>query len=257
MSILQRWKHRGYFVRKYETKCHYVEIEWTKCVLNAYYDGPVANPPFINGKIILSSLELQGNRHFLMGTSQSITQNSKPCIYIGRSSSSSSSVQYTVVTMTAARKLISKNITEQVPKKVQFSQDEQVRLIVDTFTQEDKPALWYTRTDLKEIRGQSSCSCIPVDDENTKEAARKRMVERRRQREFVVSLLSQQHEHKLMGVEDPKGLFQFSRACSKLSRKRALQVGRDQEKEIKLFEERRQETLSVVDDAFELLAEGF
>jgi hypothetical protein len=38
MSILPRWQHRGYFVRKCETECHYVEIEWTKCVLS---DGPV------------------------------------------------------------------------------------------------------------------------------------------------------------------------------------------------------------------------
>jgi hypothetical protein len=36
MSILPRAQHRGYFVRKCETECHYVEIEWTK-LMRTYY----------------------------------------------------------------------------------------------------------------------------------------------------------------------------------------------------------------------------
>jgi hypothetical protein len=44
---------------------------------------------------------------------------------------------YHIITMVSARKRTGNKITGQVPKKVQFSEDEQVSLIVDIFTQED------------------------------------------------------------------------------------------------------------------------
>jgi hypothetical protein len=39
--------------------------------------------------------------------------------------------------------------------------------------------------------------------------------------EFVQGLLEQQSEHQRLGFHDPRGLFQFSKACSKTSRQRA------------------------------------
>jgi hypothetical protein len=41
---------------------------------------------------------------------------------------------------------------------------------------------------------------------------------------FVKSLLAQQRENQKMGIYDPKGLFQLSRAGSKYSRQRAMKT---------------------------------
>ncbi len=48
---------------------------------------------------------------------------------------------------------------------------------------------------------------------------------------FVHSFLAQQYEHQQLGIDDPRGLFQFSKACSKHSRKRALLQAQDNARE--------------------------
>ena len=43
------------------------------------------------------------------------------------------------------------------------------------------------------------------------------------QRDFVHGLLATQSEHQQLGIQDPRGLYQFSKACSKTSRQRAVE----------------------------------
>ena len=50
---------------------------------------------------------------------------------------------------------------------------------------------------------------------------------------FVESLLAQQDENEKMGIDDPKGLFQLSRAGSKYSRQRAMKTANEQAEEAK------------------------
>ncbi len=56
-------------------------------------------------------------------------------------------------------------------------------------------------------------------------------VERPTVKDFVHSFLAQQNEQQQLGIDDPRGLFQFSKACSKHSRKRALLQGQDNARE--------------------------
>jgi hypothetical protein len=48
---------------------------------------------------------------------------------------------------------------------------------------------------------------------------------------FVQSFLAQQYEHQQLGIDDPRGLFQFSKACSKHSRKRAFLLAQENARE--------------------------
>jgi hypothetical protein len=50
-------------------------------------------------------------------------------------------------------------------------------------------------------------------------------------KDFVHSFLAQQNEQQQLGIDDPRGLFQFSKACSKHSRKRALLQAQDNARE--------------------------
>jgi hypothetical protein len=50
-------------------------------------------------------------------------------------------------------------------------------------------------------------------------------------KDFVHSFLAQQNEHQHLGIDDPRGLFQFSKACSKHSRKQALLQAQDNARE--------------------------
>jgi hypothetical protein len=55
--------------------------------------------------------------------------------------------------------------------------------------------------------------------------------ERPTAKDFVHSFLAQQYEHQQLGIHDPRGLYQFSKACSKHSRKRALLQAQDNARE--------------------------
>ena len=68
----------------------------------------------------------------------------------------------------------------------------------------------------------------PHDNDDKDSSSRKKDVRRRTLRErrhaFVTDLLQHQYEHQQLGLNDPKGLFQLSRAASKPSRLRAIQT---------------------------------
>jgi hypothetical protein len=60
-------------------------------------------------------------------------------------------------------------------------------------------------------------------------------------RQFVRSLLSQQQEHKEIGISDPKGLLRLSKVCSKGSRLRARQLAAKNEQDVVDFLEIRKD----------------
>jgi hypothetical protein len=72
-----------------------------------------------------------------------------------------------------------------------------------------------------------------------------------------MALLQQQNEHQQLGMQDPKGLFQFSRACSKKARQQALQQAREHEKEVQKLHQSTSTLDSVVGVCLELLEDGF
>ena len=67
-------------------------------------------------------------------------------------------------------------------------------------------------------------------------------------RAFVMGLLQQQMEHERLGLKDPKGLFQFSKAASKQSRLRAIQIAKEDEREAQkiISQEHVTETIDAV-----------
>jgi len=94
--------------------------------------------------------------------------------------------------------------------KVSFDQN-----LTKTFEVESprnaKNASWYSHGEISNFR--------KGDDSTTfGNSARK---------DFVRSLLNVQKEHKEMGIQDPKGLRQMSRACSKDSIKKAIARAHD------------------------------
>jgi hypothetical protein len=72
---------------------------------------------------------------------------------------------------------------------------------------------------------------------------------------FVESLLAQQYENQQMGINDPKGLFQLSRAGSKYSRKRALKIANEQAEEAKKIS--KEETIDILGSVLALLLQEF
>ena len=69
-----------------------------------------------------------------------------------------------------------------------------------------------------------------------------------------MGLLQQQVEHNQLGLQDPKGLFQFSRASTKKSRQRALQQGRQHEKDVRQdVKPDNQKTIQYIDDVLDVL----
>jgi hypothetical protein len=70
--------------------------------------------------------------------------------------------------------------------------------------------------------------------------------------QFVESLLAQQYENEKMGIDDPKGLFQLSRAGSKYSRQRAMKSANKQAEEAKKIG-KENTTIGLVDSVLDLL----
>lgn len=138
-------------------------------------------------------------------------------------------------------------------RKVRFCEDDQVEQ-VDIVENDDCDAVWYTRQDLQEIRRQESSEGIKDDPAVDCDNVSCFKFDQQRQKEFVSAVLKQQLEHKQMGMYDPKGLFQLSKAFSKKSRQEALKVARNQEKEVKVYLSEKERTLDILDDALELLA---
>ena len=122
-------------------------------------------------------------------------------------------------------------------QRVSFASSEQVIAIEPINNEEDKALLWYSKQDLKKVRsGEEKAS----------------KVDGQRRRDFVIALLGQQSEHNTLGIQDPKGLYQFSRACSKTSRQKALKDAREHEQEVKVLS--REATIEAIDSVLDILA---
>jgi hypothetical protein len=143
-------------------------------------------------------------------------------------------------------------------RRVSFSETDHIK-IVNTVESEEKSSVWYTKRDLAAIRSQ--CCCTTVDDEtNACEEASLPVIsaaDRQRPKKFVVALLQQQNELKQLGMQDPKGLFQLSRACSKKARQQALQQAREHEKEVQKLHQSTPTLDAIVGDSLKLLLDGF
>jgi hypothetical protein len=141
---------------------------------------------------------------------------------------------------------------QQANRQVRFCETEQVKVVETVDNNDETSSVWYTRHDLANARSED-CSCKKQRRHLDKAEETPLMcicqlisdADRQRQRDFVMALLQQQVEHKQLGLQDPKGLFQLSRACTKKSRQQALQQGRQHEKEV--LEE------SAIDDALDVL----
>lgn len=71
-----------------------------------------------------------------------------------------------------------------------------------------------------------------------------------KRRAFVRSILEQQDEQKRIGLYDPRGLSQMSKACSKISKQRARQSAEDNARQL-------QETIDCIDEVLEILSVDF
>ena len=70
-------------------------------------------------------------------------------------------------------------------------------------------------------------------------------------RTFVTGLLAQQDEHQRLGLKDPKGLFQYSKAASKQSRLRAIRAAK--EDAILAREITHDQTLEIIDRVLDMV----
>lgn len=135
-------------------------------------------------------------------------------------------------------------------RRVQFCETENKVMEVETVETEEKASVWYTKKDLASIRSQCTCASDNDNDESSSSPSSRLLkqssfaqaftteLDRQLQKEFVMALLQQQLEHKKLGVNDPKGLFQFSKACSKTSRQQALKQAQVHEQEVKELNQR-------------------
>jgi hypothetical protein len=99
-----------------------------------------------------------------------------------------------------------------------FNDDElsETFLLDDSLSASVQPnTLWYSAEEYKEFRIDTP--------RKTKETCC---------RHFVRSLLSQQREHKEIGISDPKGLQMLSKACSKGAKLKARQLAAENEEDV-------------------------
>jgi len=78
---------------------------------------------------------------------------------------------------------------------------------------EEKYSLWYSHKDLQALR--TACQAQGLEDNDACDnscSSHSSIFELHPQhhRQFVAELLRPQAEHRIMGVRDPKGLFQYS-----------------------------------------------
>lgn len=148
--------------------------------------------------------------------------------------------------------------------------DENLELPLQPLTDEERAIRWYTRNELDRLRScsnrcaddddspvsdddpsqqssQQSSSMeskahveAPVDfkfDQSGSSSSSRALNEKNssadKRREFIETLLAQQWEHKQMGISDPKGLYQLSKACSKQSRLLAIRQAKEDAQQVK------------------------
>jgi hypothetical protein len=68
-----------------------------------------------------------------------------------------------------------------------------------------------------------------------------------------MSVLAQQWEHQKLGIQDPKGLFQLSKICSKSSRQRALRRAEEDAREAREIAQEPRNTSDIINDVIDLL----
>lgn len=146
-------------------------------------------------------------------------------------------------------------------RRVQFCETQNQVEVVETVENEEKASMWYTEKDLDSFTyasdNESSSSSSPLLEQRSSEQAFTTELDRQLQKEFVMALLQQQLEHKKLGVNDPKRLFQFSRACSKKSRQQALKQARAHEQEVEELN-RRERGMQVLDSVLlDVVLQGF
>ena len=138
-------------------------------------------------------------------------------------------------------------------RTVRFSDYEQVQEVDSFIEAGQKDALWYSRQDLLDLRqhqGQDPDGC---DDCESFFSTCGEQV----QKNFVAELLRQQNEHRLLGMMDPKGLFQLSRSHSKKARINALKTAKSREQQVQIYlATTKAQLLCVLDDALDLLEES-
>ena len=137
-------------------------------------------------------------------------------------------------------------------RKVSFNDCKQVTE-VETVSNDERNTVWYTRQDLEEIR--HACQNNTASERNAEVDcdAVFHTFDQQRQKELTAAILKQQLEHRQLGMSDPKGLFQLSKAFSKKAKLDALKAGRAQANEVMTYREQQQQTINIIDDALELL----
>ena len=136
-------------------------------------------------------------------------------------------------------------------RKVRFDEEEQI-VEVDIVENDERDSVWYSPRDLQALRrGQQEQDDLPSNDCSTLFHT---FADPQRQKEFVALILLQQMEHQRMGMKDPRGLFQLSKAFSKRSKELALKAAQAHEKEVQQdYISLNRKTMAIIDDALELL----
>lgn len=136
-------------------------------------------------------------------------------------------------------------------RKVRFSEEERI-VEVDIVDNDERDSVWYSARDLQALRGsQQEQDDLPSNDCSTLFHT---FAAPQRQKEFVTLFLLQQLEHQRMGMNDPRGLFQLSKAFSKRSKELALKAAQAHEKEVQQDNlSLNRKTMAIIDDALELL----
>eukprot|EP00525_Craspedostauros_australis_P013759 CAMPEP_0198134982 /NCGR_PEP_ID=MMETSP1442-20131203/60358_1 /TAXON_ID= /ORGANISM="Craspedostauros australis, Strain CCMP3328" /LENGTH=417 /DNA_ID=CAMNT_0043796143 /DNA_START=70 /DNA_END=1323 /DNA_ORIENTATION=- len=164
----------------------------------------------------------------------------------------------------------------QQQRKVRFNDQPTVSLVESLQDAQEKEERWYTSQNLKEIRQESSLAAFVMSE--LLQTVRAWQQLQKPQIHSVtmhislrisigmplplvdngkaaptcvrVKLAAQQREHKEMGIDDPKGLFQLSRRCSKMTRELAHKKAVNEAEEAKKIS---METTRVIDDVLSLM----
>ena len=96
-------------------------------------------------------------------------------------------------------------LSTMTKRSVRFDREVLTAGLIESFP-DQQTTLWYSQSDFKRFRKENPNNFIEPNP------CRQRLVK---------SILKQQWEHQKLGMSDPKGLQQLSRACSKDARERA------------------------------------
>jgi hypothetical protein len=147
----------------------------------------------------------------------------------------------------------------QDQRHVSFHNENQ-ELSLLPLTDGEREIRWYTRNELARLRSCSNRFAddddLPVSDDEPSQSSSsiepQPHVEASadfrfhvsgssssadKRREFIETLLAQQWEHKQMGISDPKGLYQLSKACTKQSRLLAIRQAKEAAQQVKQEQE--------------------